>query len=164
VAEIRGLAELFAALDGVGVTLRQAGRGACNAAAQVVKAKAIENARAQGLVSTGALVNNIAVKRQLGTPPDIFEYHVGVRSGHEAKGSQKVAVRGRDGSIRLEYTDNPFYWRMWELGHYNVLLRAFVPARAFLRPAMDSKQDELVGVMRDYLAARLERVMDKAIA
>jgi hypothetical protein len=29
---------------------------------------------------------------------------------------------------------------------------------------MDSKQDELVGVMRDYLAARLERVMDKAIA
>lgn len=162
-AKITGLEELFANLDDVGVTMRQAARGACNAAAQVVKRQAVANARAQGLVATGALVKNIAVKRQQGTPPEIAEYHIGVRHGREAKGAEKIAVRGKDGSIRYEYTDDPFYWLMWEFGHYNVFYRAQVAARPFLRPAMDSTAGEREQVITDFLRTRLESVTAKRL-
>jgi HK97 gp10 family phage protein len=164
VAEVRGLQELLANLDELGVTVRSACRGAVNAASQEVKRAAIANARAQGLVSTGALVNNIAVKRERGTPATITEYHIGVRHGKEAKGAQKIAVRGADGRIRFEYTDNPFYWHMWEFGHYNVFLRRHVAARAFMRPAMLAREDGLLEIMRAYLAARIERTQNRILA
>lgn len=160
---MRGLGELLDNLDGLNVNVRSAGRGAANAAAQVVKVQAVANARAQGLVSTGALVKNIAVKRERGTPATWHEYHVGVRHGKEAKGAEKIAVRGRDGSIRFEYTDNPFYWHMWEFGHYNVFLRRHVAARAFMRPAMLSKEGSLLEVMRVYLVGRIQATMSKAL-
>lgn len=163
-AEIRGLAELLDNLDGLNVTVRTAGRGATNAAAQVVKKQAIVNARAQGLVDTGALVDNIAVKRQTGTSPTWFEYHIGVRHGKEAKGAQRIAVRGSDGKVRFEYSDNPFYWFFWEFGHYNTWAKRFIAARPFLRPAMLSKEGELVEVMRTYLAAKIEKITMKAAA
>jgi HK97 gp10 family phage protein len=163
VDNVRGLAELLANLETLQVTVKSAARGAVNAAAQVVKGKAIENARAQGLVSTGALVNNIAVKRQAGTPPNWFESHIGVRTGGAAKGSEKIAIRGADGKVRIEYVNNPYYWHFWEFGHYNVFLKRHVAARAFLRPAMETKQGELVDVMRKYLADRIERIVFKRL-
>lgn len=163
-AEIKGLAELLSNLHDVGVTVRTAARGATNAAAQIVKAEAVKNARAQGLVSTGALVNNIAVKRERNTPDTWIEYHVGVRHGKEAKGATKIAVRGRDGRIRFEYADDPFYWWFWEMGHFNIFFGRHVAARAFLRPAMYSRQGALLDVMRTYLATRLERTTMKLIS
>jgi hypothetical protein len=114
-------------------------RGATNAAAQVVKREAVVIARMQGLVETGALVKNIAVARERGTPPDYFEYHIGVRHGREAKGAQKIAVRGKDGRIRFEYTDDPFYWWFWEIRPLQRLPARHVPRRPFMRPAMDGK-------------------------
>lgn len=161
---VRGLQELLGNLEGLNVSVRTASRGAVNAAAQVVKIQAIENARAQGLVSTGALVDNIAVKRQAGTPDGWTEYHVGVRHGREAKNAQKIAVRGADGKVRYEYVDDPFYWFFWEFGHYNVFLRRHVAARAFMRPAMLSTQGRLLGVMRDNLAAQIDRRVTKVLS
>lgn len=163
-AEVRGLKEILDNLDEVGVSMRAGCRGACNAAAQDVKRAAIANARAQGLVSTGALVRNIAVKRERGTPPDIFEYHIGVRHGADAKGAEKIAVRGADGKIRFEYTDNPFYWWFWEIGHYNVFFRRHVAARPFLRPAMLARESGLLEIMREYLAKRLERTTNRILS
>lgn len=164
-AEMKGLGELLANIDLVGDSVRNAGRGAANAAAQVVKREAVVIARdVWKLVETGALVNNIAVKQERGTAPTWFEYHVGVRHGKEAKGAQKIAVRGHDGSLRFEYVNDPFYWHMWELGHYNVFLRRFVAAKPFIRGAMMAKEALLVDVMRDYLVARVEKFADKALA
>lgn len=163
-AEVRGLQELLANLEDLNVSMRSACRGAVNAAAQDVKRAAIANARAQGLVNSGALVNNIAVKRERGTPETITEYHIGVRHGKESKGTQRIALRGSDGKIRYEYTDNPFYWHMWEFGHYNVFLRRHVSARAFMRPAMLAREDGLLEIMRSYLAARLERTQNRILA
>jgi HK97 gp10 family phage protein len=164
VAEMRGLRELLDNLDKVGVTVRAAAGGAVNAAAQEVKKRAIENARAQGLVSTGALVKNIAVKRQRGTPATRFEYHIGVRHGKEAKNTQKIAIRGKDGSIRFEYENDPFYWWFWEIGHYNVFLRKHVAAKPFLRPAMDAVAPYALDMMRDYLAQRLDRTVNRVLS
>lgn len=161
---MKGLQELFDNLDAVSVTVRSASRGAVNAAAQVVKKQAVANAQAHGLVSTGALINNIAVKRQPDTGPGLTEYHVGVRTSWHAKASQKIAVRGKDGSIRYEYANDPFYWFMWEFGHYNVFLRRFVPAKSFMRTAMLSREGELLDVMKTYLSERLERTVMKAIS
>lgn len=160
---MRGLKELLANLDGLNVSVRSAARGATNAAAQVVKREAIVNARMQGLVSTGALVNNIAVKRERGTPANITEYHIGVRHGKEGKGAQRIAVRGTDGRIRFQNADNPFYWMFWEFGHYNVFMDRHVAAKPFIRPAMLSKEGMLIEVMRGNLAARIEKTMAKAL-
>lgn len=160
---MEGLQELLDNLDGLGVAVKSAARGATNAAAQTVKREAIVLARMQGLVSTGALVNNIAVKRETSVPPNLTEYHVGVRHGGESKAAQKIAVRGNDGKIRFEYVNDPFYWWFWEFGHYNVFLRQHVAARPFLRPAMDSQAPKMLGVMKDYLVARIERTVGKLL-
>lgn len=160
---MKGLKELLDNLDSLNVSVRSAGRGACNAAAQVVKKQAVANARAHGLVSTGALVQNIAVKRERGTPSTWFEYHIGVRHGRESKGAEKIAVRNSNGKIVYEWTNNPFYWWFWEIGHFNVFANRHIPAKAFLGPAMASTQGQLLGVMRDYLATRIERTIAKAI-
>jgi hypothetical protein len=146
------------------VSVRSAARGAANAAAQVVKRQAVDNARAQGLVSTGALVNNIAVKRERATPPNIAEYHIGVRHGKEAKGAQKIAVRGATArsasSTRTTRSTGGVGVRP--------LQRVPAPPRGrapFMRPAMESeRQGELSSVMRDYLAERLERTVMKALS
>lgn len=160
---MKGLQELLDNLEGLGVAVRNAAPGAALAVAGRVKLEAINNAQMQGLVSTGALVNNIAVKRERDVAPGVFEYHIGVRHGSEAKSAQKIAVRGRDGKIRFEYENDPFYWWFWEFGHYNVFLRAHVAARPYMRPAMDSVAPQGLELMRAYLVRRLENATNKAL-
>lgn len=163
-AEMRGLKELLDNLEALGKNVRTEARGASVAAAQVVRREAVAIARAQGLVDTGALVANIAIKRERGTPANIHEVHIGVRHGASAKAAQRVAVRNRDGKIRFEWTNNPFYWWFWEFGHYNGFLKRHVAAKPFIRPAMDQKAPEALGVMKQRLADRIERTVGKALS
>lgn len=163
-AEVRGLRELLATLDDLGVQTRDAARTACGSAAGVVKREAISRAVAQGFNRTGAMVQNIAMKRERGVPANIVEFHVGVRHGRDSKKARKIAYRTRDGKIRFEYDNDPFYWWFWEFGHYNHWLKAHVPARPFIGPAMKAKEGQLLDVMREALAKRIERVTRKALA
>ena len=163
-AEVRGLPELFAALDGLHITATSAARTAVNAGAQLVKREAILRATAQGFNPSGDMVKNIAVKRERGTSRNITEYHVGVRHGRDSKKARKIAYRTRDGKIRFEYDNDPFYWWFWEFGHYNHWLKAHVPARPFIGPAIKAKESQVLDVMREALARRLERVTMKALA
>lgn len=163
-AEVRGLPELFAALDGLHITATSAARTAVNAGAQLVKREAIVRATAQGFNPSGDMVKNIAVKRERGTPANITEYHVGVRHGNKAKDARKVAYRTKDGKVRFEYLNDPFYWWFWEFGHWNHWMMAHVPARPFIGPAMKAKETQVLDVMREALARRLDRVTNKAIA
>ncbi len=161
-ASVTGLQDLLDNLDLLEVSVRSGARGAVNAYAQKIKAKAVENARAQGLVSTGALVKNIAVKRERFNPPNLIEYAIGVRHGHGAKGAEKIAVRGPDGKIRMQYTNDPFYWWFWENG-YNAANGRHVPARAFLFPAVRALEGQGLDIMGTYLKSRLERTQLKAL-
>jgi hypothetical protein len=87
------------------------------AGANVIKRGAISIATAKGLRLTGALINNIAVKRERDPPPSTAQYNLGVRHGRDlgSKARVEYAVRA-DGSIRKVYVDDPFYWWYLEFG------------------------------------------------
>ena len=162
-SEMRGLKELLENLKGLDRNMNAEARGAANAGAQVVKRAAVVNARMQKLEDSGALLKNIAVKREKGTARNIYEYHVGVRHGPETKGAQRIAVRSHDGKIHFQWTDNPFYWWFWEFGHYNGFLKRHVPARPFIRPALSSNTSQVLDAMKIRLADRLEKFTQQAL-
>lgn len=163
-AEMRGLQELLANLVELDRSMQTEARAMANAGAQLVKKEAVKIAKAHGLVDTGALNKNIAVKREPGTPKSIFEYHIGVRHGAESKGAERRAVRGADGKLRYEWTNNPFYWWFWELGHYNTWSHRFVPAKPFIGPALANTKEQVIEAMRQRGADRLEKFTQKALA
>lgn len=163
-AEMRGLAELLENLKALGRNINSEARIAAAAGATLMKKEAVLIARAHGLVDTGALVKNIAIKRERGTSKTWHEYHIGVRHGREARAAERVAVRSKDGKIHFQWTNNPFYWWFWEFGHYNGFLKRHVAAKPFIRPAMETKQGEVLNAIRDRLAARLNTFQAKALS
>lgn len=152
--QISGLKELEKSLQVLETKLAtKVARRAVAKGAGVIRAEARLRARAQGLVSSGALVRNIALKRETRTARTRTEYHVGVRHGPQAKNAKKIQVM-RGGKLRTFYQNDPFYWWFWEFGHQNVFLRRRV-AKPFLRPAWEAKRDAAAQMIRDTLAAEL---------
>lgn len=91
------------------------------AGGKIVRERAKANARANGSVISGAMVDNIAIKRETEAPDGTAQYHVGVRHGNQqtrkvrAKGQRRLVVsRGR---IVQRRDNDPFYWKFVERGH-----------------------------------------------
>lgn len=90
-------------------------------AGRILKDKAKEIAIANGSRRTGAMINNVAIKREKGAPVDSEQYHLGVRHGRNLSTKQKtegarLSVNAR-GRVVKRYLDDPYYWRFVELGH-----------------------------------------------
>jgi HK97 gp10 family phage protein len=89
-------------------------------AGSVLRDGAKSIARAEGLVRTGALIKNIAIKRETqGVPEGTMQYNLGVRHGRDLTKKQKTKSKlavGRNGRIVKQYVDDPFYFRFPELG------------------------------------------------
>jgi len=152
--QVTGLQELEQALRGLEAKLAtKIARRAVARGAGVIRTEARLRARAQGLVSSGALVRNIALKRETRTARTRTEYHVGVRHGPQAKNAKKIQVM-RGGKLRTYYQNDPFYWWFWEFGHQNTFLRRRV-AKPFLRPAWEAKREVAAKMISDTLAAEL---------
>lgn len=88
---------------------------------RIVVNAAKQNVRSAGLVRTGNMMKNIAIKRQKGTAPGIAEYHVGVR--HSRDLTKKARLAGailkksrRTGRIFKQYKNDPFYWSFQHFG------------------------------------------------
>lgn len=156
-SRVTGLSELLENLQALDRDMKTEARAMANAGAQIVKRQAVANIRADGRVDTGDMVKNVAVKRERGTSANWFEYHIGVRHGPEAKSAQRIAVKSTDGKIHFQWTNNPFYWWFWELGHYNPIMRQSVPAKGYIRRAIAGTQSEVLEAMRARGARRLER-------
>lgn len=127
----------------------KAARSAVVSAASLVRADAKRRAKALGLEMTGALVENIAMKRER-TPKGRHQYNVGVRHGRNAKRARKV-IEFTGTRRRVRYENDPFYWRFHEFG------TAKMPARPFLRPAFEENQQRILNTM----AARIRKQLDK---
>ncbi|WP_313074458.1 HK97-gp10 family putative phage morphogenesis protein [Melaminivora sp.] len=147
------------------------------AAGNVLKRKAKAIALANGSRRTGAMVKNIAIKRETAAPPGTEQYHLGVRHGRNlsakarSKG-ERLAVNGR-GRIVKRYADDPYYWRWVELGHNVVPRKAAngstslrqrrkspthtVPAKPFIAPALEQGRAEALQAMNE----RLQQDLDK---
>lgn len=154
---IEGADALRAALASMGRDwARREGAKAVSAGARVVREEAKMQALKRGLYRTGALVNNIVMKRESKVAPDEIAYHVGVRHGlaaYKAGTARKELKRGKGGGIVARYLNDPFYWWWYEFGFKT----RNIAARPFLRPAFEARK----GAAVDAMIARLRRAVDK---
>ena len=129
-SRIRGMKELKEKLKRVSDDMiNKGGRSALRSAANVIRKEARLRAERLGDPSTPErIADNIVVRwdrktfRKTGNPA----FRIGVQGG--AKGNAKRQGKGGD----------TFYWRFLEFGTKNM------PARPFMRPALDAKQQEAV--------------------
>lgn len=93
--------------------------------AGVLRTEAKKIARQKGLKKTGAMIRNIAIKRERRTPPGVTQYNVGVRHGRDLgkRHTKFLAFSKRKGRVVIRRKDDPFYYRFIELGH-NVVARS----------------------------------------
>lgn len=120
--EILGIGNLKANFAKVKLDMQsRTARGMVVAAGGVLKRKAKAIAQANGSVRTGAMVKNIAIKREPNAGTGIEQYNLGVRSGADLTRKQKKAgkqlVVKSNGRIGVKYLNNPFYWKWVEQGH-----------------------------------------------
>jgi HK97 gp10 family phage protein len=121
----------------------------------VLRAGAKSIAREKGLVRTGALVKNIAIKRETqGVPEGTMQYNLGVRHGRDLTKKQKTKSKlavGSNGRIVKRYVDDPYYFRFAELGTKHQR------ARSFLGASLDANAAAAIAAMEQPLDADLQK-------
>jgi len=183
--KILGIGELSAKFKKLAAGMQTRGaRVMVAAGGAVLKAEAKQLAQSYGFKKTGALIKNIAIKRETkGVPPGTTQYNLGVRHGRnltkkqrQAPGKKLAVSRGR---VVTRYADDPFYWSFLEFGWIprgkGQALRGGerkkkaarqrdsgrkIPGRSFIGQALVNKQQDAITAME----ARLQRELDKAIA
>ena len=115
---IHGLGELRAQFKSLAKDMEtRTSRAMVVAAGGVLKRESKRLAQQQGLRRTGALIDNIAIKREK-TPEGIAQYHLGVRHGRElGRKAKKVLTVRKSGRIGVKYLNDPYYWWWVERGH-----------------------------------------------
>lgn len=149
---VQGVAQLHAALIKHGADVdRRISRVMVASAGRVVKDEAKKIAASKLTIRSGALLRNIAIKRER-TPEGVTQYNLGVRHGRDLgrKAETKLGV-GRSGRIVKQYVNDPFYWRFHELGTKRL------PKRDFIAPALENKRDAAIDAMGERLAKELAK-------
>lgn len=95
------------------------------AAGTVLKKEAKAIAQSKGLRISGALIRNIAIKRERNAPEGTEQYNLGVRHGRDLgkRHTKYLALSKRSGRVVIKRENDPFYWRFIEFGH-NIVGRA----------------------------------------
>lgn len=133
----------------------------------VLRKEARGLAQAQGLRLTGALINNIVIKRER-TPDGIAQYNLGVRHGRSmGRNAPRRLVVGKNGRVVSVVVNDPFYWWFLEGGR-NIYpgngrrkrgsVKGRVEATPFLAPALENKRQDAL----DAMAARLAKAIERA--
>jgi HK97 gp10 family phage protein len=150
--KIEGLGELRAKFSTVGKDMEtRTARSMVVSAGGVLKSEAKRIAQSLGLRRTGALINNIAIKREK-TPAGAAQYHLGVRHGREITkaGAKKLRLKvGKSG--RIMRANDPFYWRFLE---FDTRYRKGTP---FIQAALENKRQEAIEAMEKRLAGVIEK-------
>lgn len=169
------VSKLAAAFRQVGDSMRlRVARVVAFAGASVLRATARRLASGLFKRRSGALLSNIAVKREVRrAPPGAVEYDLGVRHGknltRKAKAVQRLSVKG--GRIVSRYVNNPIYWLFLERGwtprsaanprrSRGVSRSPKVPGRPFIGASLPASQDAVLRAMED----RLEKELRKGAA
>lgn len=153
-AKIDGLDDLLKNFRALHDDLKfKAAAAAVAGGARLVANEAKKNAQQQGLEFSGALLENIAIKRNK-TGPDKIQYNVGVRHGSKAKRAREI-VRYRGTKKKVRYENDPFYWWFHEFG------TSKMPARPFMRPAFEANVENVKQAMTKRLRSSIERFKRK---
>ena len=149
--QILGIGELLRKFSELAENMKQkTARRMVATAGGIVRKEAKALALSQGLKQTGALIKNIAIKREKNVPEGVEQYHLGVRHGRElrrAKIDKIFLVKNKSGRVVWKRVDDPFYWRFLEFG-----TKQINPYR-FIQQALNNKQQEAI----DAMLSRLHR-------
>lgn len=145
----------------------------------VLRTEAKRLALSQGLKKSGALIRNIAIKRERKAPPGVAQYNLGVRHGRHLGNGKKIIkflALGKSGRVVIRRQNDPFYWWFLERGH-KIIPRAsskrdgisirrrspigFVEPSPFIQPALENKREEAMAAMEARLKRDIERYNSK---
>lgn len=133
------------------------------AAGGVLKKEAKAIAQSKGLKISGALIRNIAIKRERNAPEGTEQYNLGVRHGRDLgkRHTTYLAYSKRKERVVIRRENDPFYWRFIEFGH-KIIARAsgktgFVEPIPFIQPALVNKKEEAIAAMEDRLTKDLAK-------
>jgi HK97 gp10 family phage protein len=90
------------------------------AAGGVLKKEARIIAQSKMVKRSGALFNNIVIKRDTKAPAGTTVYNLGVRHGRDmgnGKKIQKYLAIGKGGRVVVRRVNDPYYWSFVEFGH-----------------------------------------------
>lgn len=130
--QVLGISELTQAFKKLGQQIQPAGaRRIVMAGARVLKSKAKSAVNEAGLKKSGAMISNIAVKREKSAPQGTEQYHLGVRHGRELGNGKRVIkylALNRKGRVVTRRQNDPFYWRFLNLGTKHIQAFHFIEA------------------------------------
>lgn len=153
VEELKKLPEEFGQRKGSSAVFR---------ASKIIQQAAKSYAAGRGLRLSGALIENIAVKRDRTGNKNLISYHVGVRHGrnaYKAGTAYKEITRRKGGKgLKVRYVNDPFYWWYHEFGAPG----RNIPARPFLRPAFESNKVIAFQEMIRFLERSVKQLNQKA--
>ena len=107
----------------------------------VLRTEARTIAQSLGLKKTGALIRNIAIKRERAAPAGTEQYNLGVRHGRDLGNGKKVIKYlevGKSGRVVTRRQNDPFYWKFLEFDTKN---RRATP---FIQTALKNKSEQIL--------------------
>lgn len=111
-------------------------------------------AQALGLRKTGALIENIVIKRERNAPPGTEQYNLGVRHGRDLGNGKKVIkylAVSKTGRVVTRRQNDPFYWSFLE---FTTARRTGTP---FIAKALENKSTEAIAAMEAQAVREIER-------
>jgi HK97 gp10 family phage protein len=154
-SEVLGAVELSRAFQGLKQDVVQGGaaRRVAMAGASVLRKEARVIATAAGLKKTGALISNIAVKREKDAESGIEQYNLGVRHGRELGRGKRVKwiLVNKRNRIVSRRANDPFYWRFVHFGTKHI---EGVP---FISKALENKREASINAMKLQAIKEIEK-------
>lgn len=154
-AEILGIGELTKQFQKLNVEMRlKTSRRMVAAAGGVLRKEARSIAQGYGLKKSGALLRNIAIKRERNAPSGTEQYNLGVRHGRDLGNGKKIIKYlevGKSGRVVTRRENDPFYWKFLEV---DTKRRSATP---FIQNALTNKSSEAIAAMEDRLVKDLAK-------
>lgn len=149
-AQILGLGELAKQFQKLRDDIKiKTSRRMVASAGGVLRREARAIAQSYGLKKSGALIRNIAIKRERNVPAGTEQYNLGVRHGRDLGNGKKVvkylAVNKQSGRVVTRRENDPFYWKFLE---FDIKHRNATP---FIQAALENKTKEAIAAMEDRL-------------
>ncbi len=125
------------------------------AGGRVLRKEAKTLAKGHGLKRSGALIRNIAIKRESNAPPGTVQYNLGVKHGRNLGNGKKVikflALDKRSGRVVTKRQNDPFYWSFHEFGTKHL------DKKSFIEQAFKNKRTQAAAAMGTQLGKDLEK-------
>ena len=125
------------------------------AAGGVLRKESRSIAQSLGLKKSGALIRNIAIKRERNASEGTEQYHLGVRHGRHLGNGKKIVkfldISQRSGRVIERRENDPFYWKFLEFDTKNRT------GTSFIQTALKNKSQQAIAAMEDRLLKDLAK-------